>query len=65
MVPRLRCPRTQDPRNARRHILSRRACPDLAADPANLQSLRAACHNAKTNRTDRGYGGPHGRPSLR
>ena len=47
------------------HILSRRARPDLAADPANLQSLCAACHNAKTNRTDRGFGGPHGRPSLR
>ena len=47
------------------HILSRRARPDLAADPANLQSLCAACHNAKTNRTDRGFGGPHGRLSLR
>ena len=35
------------------HILSRRARPDLAANPANLQSLCAACHNAKTNRTDR------------
>jgi hypothetical protein len=23
------------------------------------------CHNAKTNRTDSGFGGPHGRPSLR
>jgi 5-methylcytosine-specific restriction protein A len=44
------------------HILSRRARPDLAAD---LQSLCAACHNAKTDRTDRGFGLPHGRPSLR
>ena len=47
------------------HILSRRTRPDLAADPANLQSLCGARHNAKTNRTDRGFGGPHGRPSLR
>ena len=46
-------------------FFSRRARPDLAADPANLQSLCATCHNAKTNRTDHGFGGSHGRLSLR
>jgi len=65
VVPRLRRLRSQDPGNARRPYPFRRIRPDLAADPANLQSLCAACHNAKTNRTDRGFGGPHGRPSMR
>jgi 5-methylcytosine-specific restriction protein A len=47
------------------HIISRRQRPDLAREPDNLQSLCARRHNAKTNRIDAGFGGKHGRPSMR
>ena len=62
MVPHLRAAHgRKTPATHVDHILSHLARSDLAADPANMQSLCATCHNAKTKRTDRGFGGPHGR----
>jgi 5-methylcytosine-specific restriction protein A len=47
------------------HIQSIKDRPDLRLEATNLQSLCWPCHNAKTNRSDGGFGLPRPPRAMR